>query len=177
MASSTDGSLPPDLQTRRCRMCGNNHMISTKRSLSGFNTESVFICPDCGHNVTLSSGGSGGVYLGLAVVVTGAIGLIMGISKGLSQGELIALIIVFALFSSPSLIEALKRRRYPVTGSREADGQETSASGTGPTDPLQKGIVWMDRLGFVKGLLGVFALIVLWFVFWAGAGLIKDFFF
>jgi hypothetical protein len=158
-------------------MCGDNHMISTKRSLSGFNTESVYICPNCGHNVTLSSGGSSGVYLGAAVIATGAIAFILGISKGFSKAEVIALIIVFALFSSPSLIEIWQRRRYPITGTRKADDQETSASGTGPTDPLQKGIVWMDGFGFVKGLLGVFAFIALWLVFWAGVGLIKDFFF
>jgi len=152
-------------------------MTSTKRTLSGFGTQSVFICPNCGHNVTLASAGSGGVYLGAAVIATGVIGLIMGISKGFSQGELIFLAIIFVLFSSPSLMEAWQRRHYPVTGTRKLDDQETLASGPGPTDPIQKGIAWMDRFGFVKGLLGIFAFIVLWFVFWTGVGLIKDFFF
>ncbi len=152
-------------------------MISTKRTLSGFGTESVFICPNCGHNVTLASAGSGGVYLGAALIATGAIGLIMGVSKGLSRGELIFLVVIFLLFSSPSLLEAFKRQRYPVTGTREMDENEAAASGAGPTDPLQKGIVWMDGFGFIKGVLGIFGFIVLWFAFWAAVGLIKDFFF
>ncbi|MDQ7020030.1 MAG: hypothetical protein Q9M33_12820 [Robiginitomaculum sp.] len=127
--------------------------------------------------MTLASAGSGGVYLGAAIIATGAIGLVLGINKGLSQGELIFLVVIFLFFSSPFLLEALKRRRYPVTGTRERDEHEVAAPGAGPTDPIQKGIVWMDGFGFVKGLLGVFAFMVLWFVFWTAVGLVKDFFF
>ncbi len=177
MVAADGDKLPPNLQTRHCRECGNDNMASAKRKLSGFNTESVFTCPDCAHEVSLASEGAGGVYLASAIIATTAIGLIMWVGKGFSKTELIVLVFLFAVFASPMLIDALKRRPYPVTGMREPSAEEKAAWPSGPSDPIQKGISWMDGFGFVKGFFGLFIFIALWFAFWAIVGLIKESFF
>ncbi len=177
MTNSDDETLAPSLEIRRCRQCENKEMTSTTRKLSGFNTESIFICPDCGHEVTLSSAGSGGVYLASAIIVTGVIAFIMWVGKGFSKTELIVLAVLFTLFSSPMLIDAIRRWRYPITGVREPSEQEKATFFSGPSDPIQKGISWMDGFGFVKGFFGLFIFIALWFLFWGTIGFVKDTFF
>ncbi len=177
MTNTDNEKLAPDLQTRRCHKCGNTKMISTSRKLSGFSTESIFACPDCDHEVTLASGGSGGVNFAGAIIVIGVIAFIMWLGKGFSNTELIVLAVLSVLFFAVPILEAVKRGRYPITGVREPDEQEKTNTYSGPSDPIQKGITWLDSFGFVKGFFGLFVLIILWFLFWGILGFVKDTFF
>ncbi len=177
MNEAEAGHLPVTLELRQCSKCGCSKMRSDSRDIEGFATANHFICPDCGHETKIASPGSSGFYLAIGLVATAAIVAVMASSKGLSQGEGIFAAVLFAFFTTPSMLEIVTRWRHPVTGRREASATEVNDQMEAPADPLQKGITWLDAFGFLKTFLGVFVFIALWLVFWGAVGLIGDAFF
>ncbi len=169
--------LAPDPRLRRCHACGQPNMASFSRQLSGFNTANVYKCPDCGHEVTLASQGSSGVFLAMGLIVVGVLALIMGISHGFSTGEKIFTGIIFALFTFIPVLEIIQRMRYPVTGIRDDDSHVQDGAAQGLKDPLQRSLALLDAFGFFKAFFGVIAFIILWLLFWSIIGFINFTFF
>ena len=136
--------------------------------------EHQFVCSACGHEVMLASGGGVGVYLAAAFVAIGAIALVMGLGDGFSTVETLLLGFLFVLFFSPALFDALKRRRYPQTSTRSDTPTHKTVVTATQKDLVHKGMLWLDRLGLVRGFLSLFAILALWFVFWAVFGLLRE---
>ena len=167
--------LLPAQETRRCSKCGDLNMAAATRSIEGFEAANHYICPNCGHEVKLTSPGNSGFYLALGLVATAAIVAVMAASKGLDTTEIVIAGLLLAFFTTPSFLEILARWRHPVTGVGESSLEPSEA--ISPKDPLRRGIASLDAFSFLKSFLGVFIFLALWLVFWAGVGLIHDNFF
>ena len=169
------GNIPTqNHQTRRCRKCGDENMACEARKVEVWGVEDQFVCPACGHKVVLASAGGVGFYLAAASVVIGVIALIMGLGDGFSTVELLLLVGLFVLFFSPALFDALKRRRYPQTGTRSDTPEHKTVVTATQNDFVRKSMLWLDRLGFIRGFFTLFAILALWFVFWSVVGLIRE---
>jgi uncharacterized protein (DUF983 family) len=177
MDKSTDDLTQKEQHTRRCRQCGDETMAIDAIKVDVWGVEHQFVCPACGHKVTLASSGGLGFYLAAALVAIGVIALVMGLGNGFSRAEILVLALLFVLFFSPALFDALKRRRYPQTAKRLGASTHKTAVTATQKKPVQKGMLWLDRLGLVRGFFSLFAILALWFVFWAAFGLLRDNFF
>ena len=132
-------------------------------------TKTLFTCPNCGHEAAFATPGSSGFYLAAGLVATAAVTAVMALTKDYGQIERIITAALLAAATAPSAIEALQRRRYPVTG----EIQDTPAPPR-PSDPVQKGVALLDRFRFAGGFFGVFVVLLLWLTFWGAIGWIAD---
>jgi len=144
------------------------------RNVDVWGVEHRFVCPACGHEVVLASAGGSGLYLAAALIAIGGIALVMGLGDGFSTVEILLLMFFFALFISPAVLDALKRRRYPLTELTARNTTKEPTSNSRSQDPVHKSILWLDRLGFAWGFLGLFVFLALWFAMWTIVGLIRE---
>jgi len=172
--TQSDNIPTHDLHNRRCRKCGDQNMALVARNVDVWGVEHRFVCPACGHEAMLASAGGSGLYLAAALVAIGAIALVMGLGDGFSTVETLLLAFLFALFFSPPLLDAIKRRRYPLTEPTKRSTTVEPAPDARPQNSVQKSMLWLDRLGFVWGFLGLFVFIAFWFAVWTIVGLIGD---
>jgi len=156
--------LPPDLAIRRCPKCGKGKMVSHHRRIDFLSVKSIFNCPNCNHETSLDPGGAAGVHLAAGLLATVILSFILwGSRGGYDRSDIIKTLILLTLFTAPAWLTALKMRQYPVTGLRSKTSEENEVlrPETGSNDPLQRGIVRMNRLSPVTGFFGVLIFVTL----------------
>lgn len=164
LSRSSQNSLPRDLDTRRCRECGDGNMAAYSRQVDFLSIKSVYTCPNCKHEVMLNSGGAMGVYLAVALLATGMLSFIFwGSRDGYNGVVSLKTLAMFTLFASPVWWAAIKTCQYPVTGIRTVTQEEKTdaLAESVAVEPLQKGITFMDRLSSLKAFVGVLIIVAL----------------
>ncbi len=146
--------------TRLCPNCKTPTMMPISRRLQIYNSVICYKCSKCEKDVELIPLASIGVLLVVGLLALGFWGMIL--FSGPGQPGTISLII----FASASLslfgttaAQALKHRRYPV--SRNNASPPISLEISSGSHVAKRAILWVEKLGFVAGMLAPIIFIAL----------------
>ena len=160
--SDTDTSpsgLTLPRETRRCAACGNEHMRAVSARWSGSGHEIVYRCPQCSHEIRFVPHGQLGWETTISLIAALIVSLFLWSMRWPSPLAWVFFPGLVALWLGYLAWRWSRVIRYPITGEL-AGAPAGDVENADPEDPLQSGIVQIEKRGFLGGLLTPIVIIV-----------------
>jgi len=157
---------PTFIKTRLCSECGDKVMMPEDRKFTGMETTITYRCSSCDAVAEIRSLSQAGFMAALGALVLTVVTLIAVQGPGYwdMNDYLLYLLFVCAVFGVPVYF-LLPHWLYPVTGEAETTATnvdfEDESFIEGYSDPIQRGIIKLERHGFWRGFFTPIIFIVL----------------
>jgi len=145
--------------TRQCSNCKTPTMKPVSRKLQIYNSVIRYKCSNCSANIELTPLASIGIQLTVGLLVLGFWGMIL--FSGAGQAGTISLLFyagAWLLLFGITIIPALKHMQYPNSN---ISNSQSPFEATSNPHLLSRAILWIDKQGFVAGMLAPIIFIAL----------------
>lgn len=146
-------------ETRRCAVCGNEGMRAVSARWSGSGHEILYRCPECDHQIHFVPHGQLGWQTTMTLIAALIVSLFLWSLRWPSPLAWVFFPGLLALWLGYLAWRWARVIRYPVTGER-SEPPIGDIENANPEDPLQSGIVQIEKRSFLGGLLTPIVIIV-----------------
>lgn len=138
-------------ETRRCRRCGNEDMRAVSAHWSGSGHEILYRCPQCNHEIHFVPHGQLGWETTMTLIAALLVSLLLWSMRWPNPLAWIFFPGLLALWLGYLAWRWSRVIRYPVTGEL-AEAPIGHAENADPDDPLQRGIVQIEKRSLLAAL-------------------------